>query len=512
MLKTINTEIYNKAANSTLSHEEWNTVAESVATLVENASNTNNNPSEQPSVGSSEYITLSSKGNVEISSPKHINIEPAQQTYENGEWSGNAGDIQLKPGDDISLYSSHRGEKTDEVSVKVLDGSDHPVKLQIQAGEITLQAKQRNLTKAKEDVTGVESENEYQYDDDQANVFDINVTTEYKPNRGTGSKKSGKGYLKVRAQAIDLRCEDNGGIALQPKGNDGNGHENKIKFEHNGGDGLEFGTFNTKHTSIFTNDYRFNKDGIVYAATRQTPVEIHEDPNDPNSPVKKIDYPTQADDFKDVIDESKGATWGAIVNTANALNNDQIETRIADYESIGKRGLLISGRKCVRVISNSRSEIQALIDNNDPSVDQVSISTDGTTTAEILSDTDFPFTGTFPVGEILDIEKLKYTAGRYTGLESYLYELSLGGNGYKKIIYFANSQDVALFLEVVVYDITFATEQPFILNLHYPDTDPLWPEHSVSVSDLIKLVEWFKKPANISNMGSVNPFNVQSNP
>ena len=138
MLKTINTEIYNKAANSTLSHEEWNTVAESVATLVENASNTNNNPSEQPSAGSSEYITLSSKGNVEISSPKHINIEPAQQTYENGEWSGNAGDIQLKPGDDISLYSSHRGEKTDEVSVKVLDGSDHPVKLQIQAGEITL--------------------------------------------------------------------------------------------------------------------------------------------------------------------------------------------------------------------------------------------------------------------------------------------------------------------------------------------------------------------------------------
>ena len=57
------------------------------------------------------------------------------------------------------------------------------------------------------------------------------------------------GYLKLRANAIDLRCEDHGGIAIQPKGYDGDGNMNKIKFEHGGGDGLEFGTF--KNISSF---------------------------------------------------------------------------------------------------------------------------------------------------------------------------------------------------------------------------------------------------------------------
>jgi hypothetical protein len=45
---------------------------------------------------------------------------------------------------------------------------------------------------------------------------------------------------------------------------------NKIKFEHGGGDGLEFGTFNTEKTSIFTKEYRFNKDGLWKMATRET--------------------------------------------------------------------------------------------------------------------------------------------------------------------------------------------------------------------------------------------------
>jgi hypothetical protein len=43
---------------------------------------------------------------------------------------------------------------------------------------------------------------------------------------------------------------------------------NKIKFEHGGGDGLEFGTFNTEKSSLFTGEYRFNKDGIWKMATR----------------------------------------------------------------------------------------------------------------------------------------------------------------------------------------------------------------------------------------------------
>lgn len=303
-----------KQTGDQLSAAEWNSLAQDVDAAVDAINNGGVGGG-----GSSEYITLSTKGNVELSSPKHINIEPAQKTYENGAWTGNAGDIQIKPGDDISLYSSHRGDKTDEVSVKVLDDSDHPVKLQIQAGEITLQAKQRNLTKAKDENTGAESENDYQYADDQANVFDINVTTEYKPNRGTGSKKSGKGYLKVRAQAIDLRCEQAGGIALQPKGDDGDGHENKIKFEHDGGDGLEFGTFNTEKTSIFTNEYRFNEDGVVYAVTRGTPT-VQSYKEDGVTP-KKTDYPTQADDFKDILDANKSCTWNDIIVAVNYIKS-----------------------------------------------------------------------------------------------------------------------------------------------------------------------------------------------
>jgi len=45
---------------------------------------------------------------------------------------------------------------------------------------------------------------------------------------------------------------------------------NKIKFEHGGGDGLEFGTFNTEKTSLYTDEYRFKKDGVWKMATRET--------------------------------------------------------------------------------------------------------------------------------------------------------------------------------------------------------------------------------------------------
>jgi hypothetical protein len=43
---------------------------------------------------------------------------------------------------------------------------------------------------------------------------------------------------------------------------------NKIKFEHGGGDGLEFGTFNTEKSSLYTDEYRFKRDGIWKMATR----------------------------------------------------------------------------------------------------------------------------------------------------------------------------------------------------------------------------------------------------
>lgn len=160
------------------------------------------------------------------------------------------------------------------------------------------------------------------------------------------------GYLKIHARAIDLRCYGHGGVALQPCGHDGSNHENKIKFESDrkvsandtvnpstdyngeGGKGVEFGTFNNEHTSIFTKDYRFNEAGKVYSVVRGA-VETNNK--------GKTDYPTQGDDFKDILrtnkdtncvygsgewnvsDPSKeyimGATWKSIVKTANALND-----------------------------------------------------------------------------------------------------------------------------------------------------------------------------------------------
>ena len=140
--------------------------------------------------------------------------------------------------------------------------------------------------------------------------MDINV------NSGTNTK----GYLKVRAQAIDLRCEEHGGIALQPKGTDGQGHENKIKFEHGGGDGLEFATFNTEKTSVYTDEYRFKKDGIWKMATRNKIISTKYDNNDETTHYK---YQKQSDDFYDIIDNNDVVTTTKdIINTANFFNNN----------------------------------------------------------------------------------------------------------------------------------------------------------------------------------------------
>jgi len=61
---------------------------------------------------------------------------------------------------------------------------------------------------------------------------------------------------------------------------------NKIKFEHGGGDGLEFGTFNTEKSSLYTDEYRFKRDGIWKMATRQT-VDNSKAVYDDNTPIGK---------------------------------------------------------------------------------------------------------------------------------------------------------------------------------------------------------------------------------
>lgn len=185
------------------------------------------------------------------------------------------------------------------------------------------------------------------------NEANIEVVYDDYSKDGSPANQDPYGYLKVHSRAIDLRCYGHGGVALQPCGHDSSNHENKIKFESDrkvsandtvnpntdyngeGGKGVEFGTFNNEHTSIFSKDYRFNESGKVYSVTRG---EIT------TNSKGKSDYPTQNDDFKDILRTNKdtdctcstagvwsvndptkeyimGATWKSIVKTANALND-----------------------------------------------------------------------------------------------------------------------------------------------------------------------------------------------
>lgn len=279
----------NKANGSTLSAQEWNSLAADVNEL--GAGNSSNG-------GSDPHIIFDStdKHNLTVQTTAEDQYQDGNKTKGGKINIEPISDLQIKAGDDVVLCSHHREDPT-EVSLKVYDGNDNPVKLQLNAANIVLTTKDKNKTKVK-DENG-EDTSAALYDDPAV----MNITV--------NSAKNTRGYLKVRAQAIDLRCEEHGGIALQPKGYDGDNHMNKIKFEHGGGDGLEFGTFNTEHTSLFTGDYRFNKAGVIKLATRTTEVSDKADPSDDTTANK---YVKQADDFYDVIDSNDPTcTWEDIV-------------------------------------------------------------------------------------------------------------------------------------------------------------------------------------------------------
>lgn len=291
-----------KNTGDVLQASEWNALANKTDEIVDAI---NNGGSGGGAIDTQGVVSVNSKGNTTISSTKHINIEPA---YVEGGGEGTYGDVQIKPGDDITLESHHRAlSKQDEITVKTSNGqsgnSKAPVKLQVIASDMTLSTKGKKVE---------------QGSNDSSNVMNINVTT-----------GEGKGYLKVRAQAIDLRCEEHGGIALQPKGEDSSHNENKIKFEHGGGDGLEFGTFNTEKTSIFTDEYRFNKDGVWKMATRQ---KVASDKAESGDATTQYKYVKQSDDFYDIISSNDAqCTTKDIIKTANALNGvPTIHTKITD--------------------------------------------------------------------------------------------------------------------------------------------------------------------------------------
>ena len=387
-----------KSAGDPVSHEEWNNLAQDVEGAV-NAINQGGTPT---AIDTSGVISVSSKGNITIGSNsiKNVNIEPG---YPYSQDSSKYGDIALKPGDDIQFASHHReAKKRDKIVVKNIDGSDNPVKLQIVAGEIDLAVGTENnpktATRKKDKNTGADT-NEALFKVDDAKVMDLRILTGITLDPNTNDEREERGYLKVRAQAIDLRCEKHGGIALQPKGYDSDGNMNKIKFEHGGGDGLEFGTFNTEKSSLYTNEYRFKRDGIWKMATRTT-VPNQKTIYDDNTPIGKQStaaskYQKQLDDFYDIIDvNDEQCTTKDIIKTAFAMNGGK------------DRHTKITNKGAIEISTNETYQITLAADNGS-AVNVNTISTEIAALSsieggEIFNDGDF---------EVLPTDATVYTNG-----------------------------------------------------------------------------------------------------
>ena len=405
-----------KNTGDTLEAQEWNQVVNKVDELVE-ATNTGGGQV----IDSSGVLSVSAKGNVTLSSNKNVNIEPIWNNNVQN-YSGNYGDVAIKPGDDIQYCSHHREpKKRDKIVVKNIDGSDNPVKMQVVAGEIELavgtKSNPKAATRKKDKTTGADLDNSALFKADDAKVLDVKILTGNVLEEDTANERDERGYLKVRAQAIDLRCEKHGGIALQPKGYDSAGNMNKIKFEHGGGDGLEFGTFNAQKTSIFTDEYRFKKDGIWKMSTRETEASgknivderegglqglpatgayKYKKNNSTNNAAKALaDLKTyeSADDFYDFIDtEDPQATTEAIIKTSGALNNDYIETSLST-----KKNVKISARSTYKIIAYegtaAGNELTFTITDKNKSYfkDELKLILSGSTKLSDLIDTKLPF-------------------------------------------------------------------------------------------------------------------------
>lgn len=359
--------VYNyngKTNGQTLDATEWNSLSQAthdtvvkVNEVIDNLGNGGGTV-----IDSSGKISVSNKGNLTIgnNSIKNINLEPG---YPYSQDNTKYGDIALKPGDDIQFVSHHReAKKRDKIVLKSIDGSDNPVKTQIVTGELEIalgtEDNPKTATRQKDSTTGADISETPLFKTEDSKTLDIRIITGQILDKNTNNKRDERANLKVRAKAIDLRCERHGGIALQPKGYDDEGNMNKIKFEHGGGDGLEFGTFNTEKTSIFTNEYRFNKDGVWKMSTREkeasgktitdecdisletlgktaTGAYKYKKNNSANNSEKALaDGKTYepADDFYDFIDTTDAqCTTKDIIKTAAAMNgNPQIHTHITN--------------------------------------------------------------------------------------------------------------------------------------------------------------------------------------
>lgn len=251
----------------------------------------------------------------------HINVEPA-------------GDFQVKPVGTEKKYTHHRdADHLREYKVAILNGAneevngveedDYPVDFKVQAAnlELNTEDKQAYIGHVNADREAAGKDNTS--DDDK--IFNLNVTTGVKKAEATRQNPH-FAYFKVHARAMDFRCEEHGGIALQPFGCDSQGHENKIKFEHGGGDGKEFFTMNTEKMSAYVDEYRFKKTGKWIMATRLLLDNTkNAGGNDKfehgDDETKHYSYQKQSDDFLDIVNvDDPQCTTEELISTIYALN------------------------------------------------------------------------------------------------------------------------------------------------------------------------------------------------
>ena len=88
-----------KNTGDQLTAQEWNNLTSYVNEAVD-AINSGSVSVEGGTIDTSGMISISSKGNVTLSSVKNVNVEPVWNNNVQG-YTGNYGDIALKPGDDI---------------------------------------------------------------------------------------------------------------------------------------------------------------------------------------------------------------------------------------------------------------------------------------------------------------------------------------------------------------------------------------------------------------------------
>lgn len=299
---------------------------------------------------------------------------------------------------------------------------------------------------------------------------------------------------------------EDGNVLISPKGTDSQNHENKIIFKGVGQ--KEFGAFNSGDASIYTNRYRFNEDGIIYPVTRGVPVNTYNIEGDASSGIKDINYPTQSDGFKDIINNNKSCTWGDVVKVGsgfhnkgiNIVNRDQLLTSESQYPNQNNStlvsdggGLKLTTEFLARPIYCSSTEegLNTQINNHSNATEKQNMQNCGSVKnlphdsdlypnasgASILDYADFP-NKKFTASEIKDIFAT-YSNSEYIAQElKNAYELT----GYVK---FKSSKGAYVIYKVSCPEIILGTGT---IYKNFNDYD----SSLVHVSDLVKLVNWMK--------------------